>query len=313
MRKLVAWRNLRAPFLVGTMGSLAMTVVQGQTTNRSLAVDTTNAEAEVMFEMRADPAEFADRMETQVHVLEEAAIGFQAQLDELRLAFRKLVGDNAELKLQLAEKQKTVELLTQNMVVWKTEAELFQEKWEEAHLAASASGMRLMTEGEQRLQKQLAQSIRQLYDAQVERDRLQTQLERLIETSSLVLEKSGDIDPQLKRLAEVQRDSAIAALQALKSQVEPPGNKIVGKMAASDGEAGKVIDVNRELQLVVLNLGRADGVAIGMPFAILRGEAVVGQVKIVDVREKISGALIDKSGQTAMIEVGDRVKLNTAR
>ena len=273
--------------------ALAAVGSEGQTTNGSLSVVETNA---------ADP---------QVRLLQDSAAVLQLQLEELKLAFRKVVADNAELKLQAAEKEKTLQLLMQNLTVWKTEAELFQHKWEEAQLAAKASGVKLMTEGEQRLQKQLAESIRQLYDAQQQRDKLRDQMERLIEATGLVLQKGDGLDPQLKRLAETQRDSALEVVKALKTQVEPPGTNQVAAATGNDGDAGKVLDVNKALQLVVLNLGRVNGVTVGMPFIVLHGDAVVALVKVVDVREKISGALIEKTEKSANIEVGDRVKLST--
>ena len=245
----------------------------------------------------------------QVRALQDATL----QLEEMKIAFRKVVGDNAEMKVQLQEKEKTVQLLTQNLAVWKTEAELFQHKWEEANLEAKASGVKLMTEGEQRLQKQLSESIRQLYETQQERERLRDQMLRLIEITELVLQKTENLDPQLKRLAEVQRDAALDVVQKLKVEPDQMGTNQVVMVTQAGGDAGRIIDVNKELQLVVMNLGRANGVAIGMPFLVMQSDTVIARVKVVDVREKISGALIERTEKSAHIGVGDRVKLNTEK
>jgi hypothetical protein len=275
-----AWRILRAPLVVGAVGSAVWMEAADQFTNSSLSGVETNAGT------------------------------LQLQLEELKLAFRKIVADNAELKLQIADKEKTAQLLTQDLTVWKTEAQLFQQKWEEAQLAAKASGAKLMSEGEQRLQKQLAESIRQLYETQQQRERLRDETQKLVELLVLVREKGDSLDPQVRRLVEVQLDSAANVLQSLKAEPAPDGTNQVASVAA---DAGRVLDVNRELQLVVLSLGRAHGVTIGMPFTVLRGDAVVAHVKVVDVREKISGALIDRMPRSARVEVGDMVKLDTDR
>ncbi|MSR64684.1 MAG: hypothetical protein EXS18_02765 [Verrucomicrobiae bacterium] len=299
----------------------------GQTTNRSLSVGETNGVAAVPSladrvspdlvrqavtpsnELVAVKATYSE----QVKVLLDTAEVLQLQLEEMKIAFRKVVGDNAEMKIQLQEKEKTVQLLTQNLAVWKTEAELFQHKWEEANLEAKASGVKLMTEGEQRLQKQLSESIRQLYDTQQERERLREQLLRLIEVTGLVLAKSSDLDPQLKRMAEVQRDAALEAAQELKIEPELLATNRTAEVTQPGSEMGKIIDVNKELQLVVMSFGRVNGVVIGMPFLVMQGNVVIAQVKVVDVREKISGALIERAEKSVMIEVGDRVKLNTEK
>jgi hypothetical protein len=323
LQKLGAWKILRAPFFVGTVAGMAAICASGQTTNSSLSVDETNVAAgspsladmvssNLVREAVTRNNELVEVRATlagQVRALQDATL----QLEEMKIAFRKVVGDNAEMKVQLQEKEKTVQLLTQNLAVWKTEAELFQHKWEEANLEAKASGVKLMTEGEQRLQKQLSESIRQLYETQQERERLRDQMLRLIEITELVLQKTENLDPQLKRLAEVQRDAALDVVQKLKVEPDQMGTNQVVMVTQAGGDAGRIIDVNKELQLVVMNLGRANGVAIGMPFLVMQSDTVIARVKVVDVREKISGALIERTEKSAHIGVGDRVKLNTEK
>ena len=46
------------------------------------------------------------------------------------------------------------------------------------------------------------------------------------------------------------------------------------------------ISVKDDLALVVMNLGSKQGVKVGMPFQVIRGEHIVGSVRVVDVREK---------------------------
>ena len=74
---------------------------------------------------------------------------------------------------------------------------------------------------------------------------------------------------------------------------------------------GKVISVTEEFALVVANLGREHGVKLGMPFQIWRGEERIGLVRVVDVRDKISGAVIqDLNGKKTKIQAGDRLKVD---
>ena len=68
--------------------------------------------------------------------------------------------------------------------------------------------------------------------------------------------------------------------------------------------------MKEELALVVANLGRAQGAKIGMPFQVWRGERQIGLVRIVDVREKISGAVIQSLDPKENIKVGDTLRVD---
>jgi cell shape-determining protein MreC len=71
---------------------------------------------------------------------------------------------------------------------------------------------------------------------------------------------------------------------------------------------GMTISVKEELSLIVINLGSKQGVKIGMPFRVLRGENVIGNVQVVDVREKIAAAIIQNlSSEREPMKVGDRL------
>jgi hypothetical protein len=78
-------------------------------------------------------------------------------------------------------------------------------------------------------------------------------------------------------------------MQVLKAKMAGP-DAAVGQT----GEAGAlaVIEVSRELALVVLEGGRADGLKAGLMLAVLQGDEVVAKVRVVDVREEIAGARI---------------------
>lgn len=330
-------RIFRAPFLAGTasilMGMGAQAREAESSTNSSLSVVGTNAspvavaepistgavavgtnrfEVEYLMAVAAQQAEDIAAKSAESASLRATVGDLQIQLEELRIALRKMVGDNAELKLQIEEKERTVQLLTQNLAVWKTEAELFQKKWEEAQLAARASGVKLLSEGEQRLQKQLAESVRELYEAQQQRDRLRREMAVLLETTDQLLRSGDGIDPKRRKQAEEQHDRAWVALQAVRVETDARATNQVVDTTATVQDC-RVIEINRELQLVVLNVGRVHGVRVGMPFTVLHDDVVVAHVKTVDVREKISGALIERAEKSAPIRAGDRVKVSTAR
>jgi hypothetical protein len=70
---------------------------------------------------------------------------------------------------------------------------------------------------------------------------------------------------------------------------------------------GQLVHLNAELGVVVINLGKAQGVQPGMPFRVLQGDLVVGRLKAYQVREQLSAALVEKVEEGRQLKVGDRV------
>jgi hypothetical protein len=78
--------------------------------------------------------------------------------------------------------------------------------------------------------------------------------------------------------------------------------------------SGVVLDTREEMSLVVANIGRAHGVKVGMPFQVYRNGKVINTIKIVDVREKVSGGVIQSlTTETTRIEKGDTLKVDTQK
>ena len=58
----------------------------------------------------------------------------------------------------------------------------------------------------------------------------------------------------------------------------------------------RILDVNKELGMVILSGGRQDGVKPGVQFAIMQENRAVATVRVVDVRTAVAGAVIQKTG-----------------
>jgi hypothetical protein len=72
-----------------------------------------------------------------------------------------------------------------------------------------------------------------------------------------------------------------------------------------------VISVKDEWSLVVGNLGEAQGLKMGMPLRVVRGDKVIATLRVVDVRQKICGAVIQEMDSPKdKIEVGDRLQVD---
>lgn len=72
--------------------------------------------------------------------------------------------------------------------------------------------------------------------------------------------------------------------------------------------AGKVLVVNREFDFVVINLGKTSGAQIGNVFEVVRGNDVLGKVKIEKVYDSLSAAAILPDSAKEQIHEGDAVR-----
>jgi hypothetical protein len=74
---------------------------------------------------------------------------------------------------------------------------------------------------------------------------------------------------------------------------------------------GSVISVKDEWSFVVANLGGKQGVKIGMPMRVMRGDRRIATLRVVDVRQKICGAVIQEmDSEKEKIRVGDRLQVD---
>jgi hypothetical protein len=75
-----------------------------------------------------------------------------------------------------------------------------------------------------------------------------------------------------------------------------------------------VVEVKPEFALVVANIGRDAGVRVGMPFQVWRDNRRVGEVRVIDVRDRISGAVIQNLvSEEDSIKTGDRLRVDARR
>jgi hypothetical protein len=74
---------------------------------------------------------------------------------------------------------------------------------------------------------------------------------------------------------------------------------------------GSVISVKEEWSFIVGNLGEKQGVKIGMPMRVMRDDRKIATLRVVDVREKICGAVVqDMDSKKDKIKVGDRLQVD---
>ena len=210
--------------------------------------------------------------------------------ESLRKALDQLSASYADAQYKLRDREAALRALTESLAIARTESELFQKLWTEAQVRVQTLGANLTESDAVATQRQLVETLRKLYLAEAERQRLMELLKRLVAG----VESNRDIAGEI---------AATKQLLAAK-----PANPVTS-VSISSLAVARVLEVNPKLRLVVLDVGAQQGARIGMPMIILRGDRVVAELRIVEVRQKISGALIESVENNVTLQAGDTAKV----
>ena len=210
-----------------------------------------------------------------------------------------LLSQNEELRAQLSFARESVKTLTDALAASNVEAEVFRRKYSDLHLRMEALGLDSANQDRAKIEQRLLSAVSDLQLLQKEREQYRDQTLKLSEAVLHLLKTSTGGDAQARMEVETQLRSASALIA--KSQNAP-------EETASLMD-GSVISVKEEWSLVVGNLGEKAGVKMGMPLRVMRGDKLIATLRVVDVRQKICGAVIQEMGSgKEKIKVGDRLQ-----
>jgi len=211
---------------------------------------------------------------------------------------------SASLKEHLLLSEAAIRGLTESLAVANGETELFKRKAEDLTLRVEALGIPPVGKETETLQTRLLAAVRDLRLLQKDKEAARCQLVTLTESVLELLKNSDGVDPKSRLRVEKELRSASAFLE--------------GRKAATSEEAGltsgSVVDVKPDLALVVANLGSRQGVKTGMPFQVWRGDRQIASVRVVDVRDSISGAIVQTTATASdAVRAGDSLRIDTTR
>ena len=210
-----------------------------------------------------------------------------------------LLAQKEELRRQLSLSQETVKTLTDSLAESNAEAELFRRKFADLQLRMEGLGLASASKDRAKLEQRLLTAVSDLQLAQKERDKYRDQMMQLSETMLRYLKTAEGGDAQARMDVEAQLRS-MNALVEKSSGAQPQNGSLLD---------GSVISVKEDWSFVVGNFGAREGVKIGMPLRVKRGDEVVARLRVVDVRERICGAVIQESGKEK-VKVGDRLEVD---
>ena len=220
---------------------------------------------------------------------------------EQKLTAESLLAQNEDLRKQLSIQQESLKTLTASLAESNAEAEVFRRKFSDLELRMEALGLASASKDRAKLEQRLLAAVSDLRLTQKERAELRDQLLGLNEALLRYLQTSQGGDAQARMDVEMQLRGV---------------NKLVTRSTSATGQSGEpslmdgnVISVKEEWSFVVGNVGEKQGVKIGMPMRVMRGDQRIATLRVVDVRQKICGAMIEDSGKEK-VRVGDRLQVD---
>jgi len=214
-------------------------------------------------------------------------------------------GSSDALREKLILSEASIKGLTESLAIANGESELFKRKSDELNERIEALGIAPADKEIENLRTRLLAAVRDMRLLQKQNDASRDQLSAMTESVMELLKSSEGIDPKARMKVEEVLRSSSAFLNRQKDLQATSG---------ADLTSGTVVNVKPDLSLVVANLGSRQGVKAGMPFQVWRGARQVASVRVVDVRDSISGAIVQNLVTPAeSVRSGDTLRIDTTR
>lgn len=253
----------------------------------------------------------------------------------------------ARLNEQLLLAREAIRSLTESLALANSESEVFKRQAEE--LQSKFDALAPGSDGGGELEERLLSTVNELTQQQRENALLLERMLALAEGVQIFLksvetadtgEREAFIEDLRQKTDNASDPVAQAEAQALldtitrnqRTQAEAraalemelrAADQLLGIGGAGDLDVqtagptltdAAVVEVKPEFALVVANIGRQAGVRTGMPFQVWRGNRRVGDVRVIGVRDRISGAVVQNLvSEEDSIRIGDRLRVDARR
>jgi hypothetical protein len=186
----------------------------------------------------------------------------------------------------------TVEALGEALVAANASVEALTTERNALRLQMEALGVAALDGGDRSVQERLIKAVSDLRLAEKAKAEAVEQSSRLAEAGAAYLANPSN-DEARELFAVSLRDYSASGTLAIAEPITP------------DGNGSKIVSFKPELQLAVSNSGKAQGIRLGSPMRVTRGDADVATGVVVDLRDRLSGVLITSVQPDQTVRVGD--------
>lgn len=209
----------------------------------------------------------------------------------------------AGLDERLVLARASIKALTESLALANNEAEIFKRQSADLQLKLDAYGLAGIEKEPEKIEQRLLAAVRDLRLLKKKNEDAFGQLVQLSEAIQILIKTTEGINPQARLSVETE-------LRKTREILGTPDAPDAGGVEVGMSDA-MVVDVKEDLSLVVANIGARQGVKVGMPFQVLRGGEKIADVRAVDVRERIFGAVIQNlKSEKRPVQTGDRLRVD---
>jgi hypothetical protein len=200
--------------------------------------------------------------------------------------------------------QNTIKELTQSLANANAEAETYKRQASDLSLKLQALGIAGVEKNGDKIEQRLLAAVRDLRLAKQQNEDYRAELIQLSEAVMALLKATESIAPENRMAVETE-------LRRTGELIGSPQGAAPAEAVEATLQDAMVVDVRDELSLVVANVGEKQGAKIGMPFQVWRDGKKIGAVRVVDVRDRISGAVIQNlENPKNPVKAGDRLRVD---
>ncbi len=226
-------------------------------------------------------------LETEKSKIEQELGEAKSELDQSKQQFSKVQQEQQSLSTNLEQRQGELNKLTQAMDSMMKE--LSQARSDREKLNTQLSKLSTERDGLQQ----------QLDDTKKQQRTLEAKLSELSRVPTVQLEKV------MVSTSEQERPSLEHERPSLPIPIQPTG---AVTSAIHTGSNGQVLVINRDYDFVVVDMGKNQGLSVGQQFKVVRGDDVIGTVKVEKVYDDLSAAAILSDTKADLIREGDQVR-----
>ncbi len=252
----------------------------------------------------------ADKPATEIQQAPEsepldALQNLRNELKETKDRLHAFEAENEVLRRHNELSKQSLRTLNESLAVANAESELFRRRYGDLRLQMEALGLASVGDNKEALEQRLLKAVRDLGLVREDKDKLSEQLVALTEAVLLYIKTAPVSDPRVRMDVETQ---IRAANQLLDDSAKTAATSSAPTLELN---SGSVVSVKEDLSLLVANIGARNGVKVGMPFRVTRGSQMVAKARVIDVRDRISGAIIEDLASTdAAVKIGDRLQVD---
>ncbi|HEY5892866.1 MAG TPA: hypothetical protein VIT91_06505 [Chthoniobacterales bacterium] len=229
----------------------------------------------------------------------------QIEAGEAKLAIQSAVAENETLRQQNVLLAEQIKSITETLAQARVEADAAEAENKALKLRIEAIGLGAVGNDPRKLEQRLVKALGDLQLAQKQSAKYRDELGGLAEAVLTLLKSAQEVNPEAR--AEVE-----ARLRSVNETMGFNGGNVAkAEPIAPDLTNARVISVKSELGLLVGNVGTENGVKAGMPFRVMNGDQTIALARVVDVRKRICGALIQEQlSDQNPVKVGHRLKVD---